>query len=119
MASGKDMMVFVTRAPTPTTAMFTILYPLSLEVWLAVLVSLLLVQLALYLVSNLEERLVGLNLYQWSTYAKAGWYGFAALIGENITHGIKVTTATAWATRLKKQRLNASCGSGGCSTNLV
>ncbi len=93
----KEGLIFVAPLPHPRRSIFTFIHPLSSMVWVAVLVCLPIVQVALYVVAMLEERLIGRQLQTWSKPGRAAWYGFKTLLGESTTRDAK--SEGAWALR--------------------
>ena len=76
---------------------FTMLYPFTVEVWMALFMSTLFIQLAIYTFARTEEHIVGTKLLEWSVYENAAWYTFATLLGEDKC--VSIVGAKAWGTR--------------------
>ncbi len=57
---------FISPNPTRFRSMFTILKPLSQEVWLGLCLAFFAVAFVMYSISAREERIVTVNLREWS-----------------------------------------------------
>ena len=68
-----------------------------MAVWLILIGTMLAVQLFVYIISKVEERLISKRLSYWSKYYNGAWYVFGTLLGESITRG--QNSERAWAMR--------------------
>ena len=55
------------------------------SVWLASIISIPVAAAFLFVLSYMEEIVIGRVLTPWSRYSNAAWYCFSSFIGENLT----------------------------------
>ena len=108
MSMKMDGVSFISPKPGRRRSIFNLIHPLGYEVWAASLASFAAVAAACRWAARGEERLMGLDLREWSTWPEAAWFALGTFVGENIAkEGRRFSRANALRcenTRFPRQR---------------
>ncbi len=111
MSMKMDGVSFISPKPGRRRSIFNLIHPLGYEVWAASLASFAAVAAACRWAARGEERLMGLDLREWSTWPEATWFALGTFVGENIAkEGRRFSRANAlrcentWFPRQRKGR---------------
>jgi len=80
-----DPFMLVSPLPKKYRSYFALLKPLSLGVWIGVVISLLCIPLALTFIARKEMQMGKETFNDWKSLDQSFWYAFSTLVGESIT----------------------------------
>ncbi len=113
MSMKMDGVSFISPKPGTYRSVFTLIHPLTYEVWIACLASYLMTVMAMKWVSSVEETTMDVELRVWSSWTRAAWYAFGTLVGESITRDTKSSGANSlryqWSTQVPLRGPFHSC----------